>query len=99
MLLPAFVSLLSLAILCDGRILLYDTEMMMSSPEKIDCIYVLDNVNCDYGGSSAGKIPYCPRPNITRTLKRVQNKCSNGGQMKKFVDPLTENIRPFEVLE
>jgi hypothetical protein len=101
MLLPAFVSLLclSLAILCDGRVLLYDTEIMTSSSEKADCIYVLDNVNSDYGGSSAGKVPYCRRPNITGSLKRAQNKCENEGEEKYFVDLLKENIRPIEVLE
>jgi hypothetical protein len=99
MLLPAFVSLLCLAILCDGRILLYDTEIMMSSAEKLDCIYVLDNVNSENGGSSVGKVPYCRRPNITETLTRITDKCENGGQMKYFVDLLKENIQPFEVLE
>jgi hypothetical protein len=99
MLLPAFVSLLCLAILCDGRILLYDTEIIMSSTEKFDCAYVIDNVNSDHGGSSAGKVPYCRRLNITETLTRARNKCENRGEQKYFVELLKEKVQPFEVLE
>ncbi len=99
MLLPALASLVCLAILCDGRVLLYDTEFHMSSPEKFDCIYVLDNVNSDYGGSSAGKVPYCRRPNINKTLIRITDKCENGGDKKYFIELLEKNVRPSEVLK
>jgi hypothetical protein len=99
MLLVVFISLFCLANFCNGRILVYDTELNISSSEKMDCIYILDNVNTAYGGSSAGKVPYCRRLNITKTFARISDKCENGGQMKYFIDLFKENIRPFEVLE
>ena len=97
MLLPAFVSFLYLAILCDGRILLYDTENITSSSEKSDCIYVLD-IDSNYGGSSVGKVPYCRRPNITDDHAAATNKCENGGEQKYFIDLLQKNVGPLEVL-
>jgi hypothetical protein len=99
MILPAFGLLLCLVILCNGRILLYDTKNITSSSEKFDCIYVLDTVGSDHGGSSAGKVPYCRRPNMNNDHARVTNKCENGGELKYFIDLLEENIRPLEVLK
>ena len=92
------VSLSYSVILCDSRILLYNTENVTSSSEKFDCIYVLDLVGSEYGGSSAGKVPYCRRPDITEDRLQDINQCKHGAETKYFVDLVTENIRPFEVL-
>jgi hypothetical protein len=95
----AIVSVLCFPILCDGRILLYDTENIAVSAEKFDCIYIIDIVHPSRGGVSAGKVPYCRRPNITEDLARPTNKCENEGQLRYFADLLKENVPPFEVLE
>ncbi len=99
MLSAAIVALLCLAILCDGRVLLYDAEIIMSSPEKFDCIYVSDNVRSHNSESSTGKVSYCRRLNNIEDFTQINDKCENGGQMKYFVELLKENIQPFEVLE
>lgn len=99
MLLPAIILLVDFFVLCNGRILVYDTEIFMSLSERVDCIYVPDSVSDDHGGSSAGKVPYCLRPDIIENLIKVENECYNEGEQKYFVDLLKENVRPFEVLE
>jgi hypothetical protein len=71
----------------------------MESPEKFYCIYVLDSVNSDYGGSSAGKVPYCIRPNNITIRAGTRNECENGGEQKYFVDLLKQNVRPCEVFK
>jgi hypothetical protein len=85
--------------LCDGRVLLYDTENTASSSDRSDCIYVLDTVDGNHDESITGKVPYCRRTNSAAILRRDSNKCENGGEKKYFVDLLKENVRPFEVLE
>ena len=99
MLLPASILLFCLPTLYNARVLLYDTEYNMLSPEKANCLYIPDNVNSDYGGSSAGKVPYCRRPDVITTLVRTRNECQNGGEKKSFVDLLKLNITPSKVLE
>jgi hypothetical protein len=91
------ISLACLFALFDCRVLLYDTENITSSSEKFDCVYILDNVDSKYGGSS-GKIPYCQRPNITEPVTRDTNKCENGGETKYFLDLLNDGTRPSEAL-
>jgi hypothetical protein len=99
MLIPVSILLFCLSILCNARVLLYDTEFYREAPEKIDCIYILDNANRDYNGSTAGKVPYCWRPNVLAIRRSVYNKCSNGGEIKYFVDLLKDNIRPSKVFQ
>jgi hypothetical protein len=93
------ITIICLLVLCDGRILLYDTENLKPALGRFDCIYVRDQVSSDHGGSSAGKIPYCRRPNVKKGFQRSIDKCENGGQLKLFVDLLKENVRPSQVLE
>jgi hypothetical protein len=92
------ISIIGLVVSCNSRILLYNTENITSS-ERFDCIYVLDNVDGDHGGSSAGKVPYCRRLNTAEDPQITTNECQNGGQTKYFVDLLKDGIRPFEVLQ
>lgn len=93
------ISVAYLAILCNSRIVLYNTENTTSSSEKFDCIYLADTVHPEHGDSAAGKMPYCRRQNKPENFTKVINRCENGGQMKYFVDLLAENIRPSEVLQ
>jgi hypothetical protein len=71
----------------------------MLSPKNYDCIYILDNVNSDYGGSSAGRVPYCRRSNNVTTRERNRNECKNGGEIKYFVNLLKQNVQPSEVFK
>ncbi len=97
------VSILGLIISCNSRILIYNTENIILSSslsERFDCIYVLDNVDGNHGGSSAGKVPYCRRlTTITEGPQIIANKCQNGGERKYFVDLLKNDTPPFEVLQ
>jgi hypothetical protein len=97
--LSVVVFFLCFFVLCNCHVLLYDTEDIILSSEKSDCVYVLDNVDIKYGGGSAGKIAYCWRPNITEDVTINMNKCENAGEIKYFADMLKDNIRPSEVLE
>jgi hypothetical protein len=93
------VSVLYLVVLCDGRVLIYDIENVTPLSEKFHCIYVVDNIDSERDESIVGKISYCRRPNITGKFSNATNKCKNGGHMKYFVDLLTDNVQPREVLE
>ena len=93
----SFILFLYSFILCDSRIILYDYEIM-PSPEKFDCIYVLDDQDSIYGGSTAGKIPYCRRPDLSENPLRAIDGCRYQGEKNYFVDLLKNNIQPFEVL-
>jgi hypothetical protein len=73
----AVVAVLCLATLGGSRILLYNTEDTASL--SVDCIYVLDKVDGEHGGSSAGQIPYCRRPNISDNAVRMTDTCENSG--------------------
>ena len=99
MLLILIVCLLCFIVLCNGRVLLYNTINIKTSSEKFDCVYVRDPVELDRGGNHAGKVPYCRRPDIGDDFIKVTNNCENGGQLKYFVTLLEKNVQPFEVLE
>jgi hypothetical protein len=92
----ALISVLYSIIMCDGRMLLYNTENESTPSEKYDCIYVFDSVDSGHGGS---KMSYCRRQSVTRNMMRVTNKCEHEGEMKYFVDLFKEGIQPSEVLE
>ena len=95
----AFISVFCLLTLCNGRILLYDTENIPTLSEKIDCIYVLDTLDGNHEEGIIAKVPYCLRWNITGSLRRDADECENGGVKKYFHKLMEDNIQPFEVLE
>jgi hypothetical protein len=99
MLLSVFISVLCLSILCNGRVLLYDTENIPTLSEKFDCIYVLDTVDGNHDESITVKVPYCRRRNVTGIPRRDSNECENGGVKKYFLELLKENVQSFKVLE
>lgn len=91
------VIILCFASCIDSRILLYNlANTTLSSAENFDCIYVLDTVDGNHGGSSAGKIPYCRRPDENQN---TTEECENGGVKKTFSDLLRQGVRPSQVLE
>lgn len=72
---------------------------MTSTSEKFDCVYLLDKVDNEDGGSSAGKVPYCRRSNTTEHSVLKTDKCENGGEIKYFTELWNDRIHPSEILE
>ncbi|UJR17992.1 hypothetical protein I4U23_004893 [Adineta vaga] len=77
---------------------LYDTENSATS-EQFDCIYVIDEIDIQYGDSTAGRVPYCRRPDKIESFEMPNNKCGNEAETKYFVNLLKDNISPIDVLQ